>query len=412
MMRTGRVNGVNGFRSLVGVFFVGLVLGSGHPAWGATVAHEGFDSTATVDNLLTAAGHTPTTLTAAQIEGGSLVSSGAPAFDVFVISRNTTFNGSSIAYANAVQAYIDAGGNIVTEWAGGNMFFSSYAADIRPPAGNQPQLGTFQGSVHSGNSNGTNTPINILNTSHPTVQGIANPHMEEGGTDFFFWIENPDAGLEVVADFVGSGAAGFPIGVNLPTLLVGCSGGATFVIAAWDWNDTLGQGAGNDRFLTNAVGYAATNSSCVPGDIVQLEIMPGTDPNFIDPDIRAKFPVAIFGSEGFDVADVDVNSLRFGPAGALPFLWAGVTLEDLDEDGFQDMVVYFRIEETGIAAGESQACITGDGLDPVPFLACDAIETPAVDEAGGAPVPEPAQIWQLIGGLAGLGWIYRMRRRS
>jgi hypothetical protein len=404
-------NGVNGFRSLVGAFFIGLILGSGHPAWGATVAHEGFDNPATVDSLLTAAGHTVTVLTPAQIEGGSLVSSGAPAFDVFVISRGTTFgNPSSTAYVDAIQDYIDVGGNIVTEWSGGNIFFSSYASDIRSPSGNQPQLGTFQGSVHSGNSNGTGTPINILNTSHPTVQGIANPHIEGGGTEYFFWVENPDAGLEVVADFVGSGGTGFPIEQDLPTLLAGCSGGATFAMGTWDWADTLGTAGGNDRFLTNAVGYVAGDTSCVPEDIVRLEIMPGTNPNFIDPDIRAKFPVAILGSESFDVADVDVNSLRFGPADASPFLWAGVTFEDLDEDGSQDMVVYFRIEETGISAGEDQACITGDGLTPPPFFACDAIETPAVEGAGG--VPEPAQIWQLIGGLAGLGWMYRLRRRS
>jgi hypothetical protein len=332
---------------------------------------------------------------------------------VFVISRGTTFTtGTSIAYVNAVQDYLDVGGNIVTEWSGGNMFFSSYASDIRSPSNNQPQLGTFQGSVHSGNSNGTGTPINILNTSHPTVQGIANPHTESGGTEFFFWVENPDVGLEVIADFVGSGGTGFPLGENLPTLLAGCSGGAAFAMGTWDWSDTLGTGAGNDRFLTNAVGYVTSNPSCVPEDIVRLEIMPGTDPNIIDPDIRAKFPVAILGSEGFDVADVDVNSLMFGPAGASPFLWAGVTIEDLDEDGFQDMVVYFRIEETGITAGDDQACITGDGLNPPPFVACDAIETPAVEESGTTPVPEPFQIWQLIGGLAGLGWMCRMRRRS
>jgi hypothetical protein len=412
MTRDNGFNGVNGFRSLVGVFFIGLVLGSGHPAWGATVAHEGFDSPTTVDSLLTAAGHTSTGLTPAQIEGGILVSSGASAFDVFVISRGTTFLGSSMAYADAVQDYIDAGGNIVTEWSGGNMFFSSYASDIRPTSDNQPQLGTFQGSVHAGGPNAFDTPINILDTSHPTVQGIANPHMEEDGTEFFFWVENPDANLEVVADFVGSGEPGFPLEVNLPTLMVGCSGGATFVIATWDWNDTLGQGAGNDRFLTNAVGYAATNSSCVPEDIVRLEIMPGTTPNFIDPDIRAKFPIAILGSESFDVADVDVNSLRFGPAGALPFLWAGVTIEDLGEDGFQDLVVYFRIEETGIAAGDDQACITGNGLIPPLFVVCDAIVTPTPVEAATAPVPEPGQLWQLMSGLAGLGSLYRLRRRA
>jgi hypothetical protein len=140
--------------------------------------------------------------------------------------------------------------------------------------------------------------------------------------------------------------------------------------------------------------------------------MPGTDPNSIDPDIRAKFPVAILGTEVFDVAAVNVDSLTFGPAGALPFLWAGVTIEDLDEDGFMDLVVYFRIEETGISAGDTQACLVGEMLDTTPFVACGAIVTPEPVEEAPAPVPEPGQIWQLMSGLAGLGCLYRLRRRA
>jgi hypothetical protein len=138
--------------------------------------------------------------------------------------------------------------------------------------------------------------------------------------------------------------------------------------------------------------------------------MPGIDPNLIDPDILAKFPVAILGSEIFDVADVNVNSLAFGPAGASPFLWAGVTIEDLDEDGFMDLVVYFRIEETGISDGDTQACLVGEMLGTTPFVACGAIVTPDVVEA--ATVPEPGQLWQLMSGLAGLVCLYRLRRRA
>jgi hypothetical protein len=36
--------------------------------------------------------------------------------------------------------------------------------------------------------------------------------------------------------------------------------------------------------------------------------------------------------------------------------------------------------------------------------------TPKVIATG--PVPEPAQIWQLVSGLAGLGCLYRLRRRA
>jgi hypothetical protein len=228
----------------------------------ATVAHEGFGSPATVDGLLSGAGHTPTALFAAQVEGGDLLSAGQPAYDVFIISRRTTFGASSIAYTDAVQDYIDAGGSIVGEWSGSNMFFSSYDADIRNPAQDQPQLGTFQGIVHAGYYHDTDTPIWILDLAHPTVQGIPNPLIEGGGTEFFFWIEDPDPALQIVAIFEGNGKFAFPLGEELPTLLTGCSGNSTFVFGTWDWNDTLILDADNALFMNNAVAYAASGAAC------------------------------------------------------------------------------------------------------------------------------------------------------
>jgi hypothetical protein len=260
------------------------------------------------------------------------VSDGSPTFDVFVISRGTTFNpGASLAYVNAVQIYLNVGGNIVTEWSGANMFFSSYAADIRRPADNTPQLGTFQGAVHSGDSHAWDTPINIRNVVHPTVRGIANPHVEGGGTEFFFWIEGPDPKLEVVADFVGNGARGFPLGQDLPTLLAGCSGSSAFVFGTWDWNDTLGSGGGNDRFLLNAVNFAADPNSCVTVPGIGLE--PEVDFNPVGaqhtltatltrglepvPDVEVTFEVFAgpnAGDGGIDTTDVN---------GEAPFAYTG-----------------------------------------------------------------------------------------
>jgi hypothetical protein len=179
--------------------------------------------------------------------------------------------------------------------------------------------------------------------------------------------------------------------------------------------DYTGIGTGTDTIEGGPTNVESPIDPALPAtkewiEAVTIDIMPGVEPKIIDPNIRAKFPVAILGSEVLDVTDVNVDSLTFGPAGAAPFLWAGVTIEDINEDESPDLVVYFRIEETGLSNGDYQACLVGELLDTTPFVACGAIETPAVEGAGG--VPEPAQIWQLIGGLAGLGWMYRLRRRS
>jgi hypothetical protein len=243
----------------------------------ATVAHEGFGQGATVDSILSDAGHAPTELNASQVESGALLSGNEPAYEVFVISRGTAF-AASTNYVNAVQAYVNAGGNIVTEWAGLTMFFSSYADDVY--GGSTPQLGIFQGILHAGGYHGTNTPINILDGAHPVVQGLGNPYSDGGGTEFLWWVEDPDPALQVLGEFEGNGGTGFPEGQNLATIMTGCSGNSAFVFGGHDWNDTLGLSEALSRtFLTNAVAFATGGAAgCAlppPQEIVCPEYQDG-----------------------------------------------------------------------------------------------------------------------------------------
>ncbi len=104
---------------------------------------------------------------------------------------------------------------------------------------------------------------------------------------------------------------------------------------------------------------------------VEIDLKPGSDTNPLNPRSRGVSPVALFGSAAFAVADVEASSLAFGPAGASP-LTAG-SLEDVDADGFGDLLLHFPTQAMGIAVGDTQACLSGATLDGVRFAGCDSV---------------------------------------
>ena len=140
------------------------------------------------------------------------------------------------------------------------------------------------------------------------------------------------------------------------------------------WSSAGSAGSDTSRFSVQGQRYAAA----LP---VDLDIGPGNDSNPINPSSHGNIPVAILGSDSFDVSDVDVMTLAFGPSGASFAHRRGPHFEDVNGDDLTDLIAHFPIEETGIAFGEMQACITGDTLGGIPFEGCDAVRT--VPDMGG-----------------------------
>jgi hypothetical protein len=108
---------------------------------------------------------------------------------------------------------------------------------------------------------------------------------------------------------------------------------------------------------------------------VQIDVKPGDADGTNPINLRSNgvIPVAILSASGFDATTVEVSTVRFGPAGALAV--TGVGAEDVNGDGLADLVLHFQTQQTGITAGQTQACLTGTTLDGTDIEGCDRIRT-------------------------------------
>ncbi len=106
---------------------------------------------------------------------------------------------------------------------------------------------------------------------------------------------------------------------------------------------------------------------------VDIDIKPGSDPNSINTKNKGVIPVAILGSANFDVSDVDVTTLTFGPGGATPAHKAGGHVEDVNDDGFDDLVSHYPTQDAGLSSGDTEACVDGATTGGMTIRGCDAV---------------------------------------
>lgn len=119
-----------------------------------------------------------------------------------------------------------------------------------------------------------------------------------------------------------------------------------------------------DRALTGAeiaaIFGAGTSGKTIP---ILIDIKPGSDVNPINLGSKGLTPVAILGTETFDVHTVNVSSVRFAgaavrrkPNGTLQYSY-----EDVNDDGILDLMMHFPTVDLDLDQDSTEATLTGIG---------------------------------------------------
>jgi hypothetical protein len=112
-----------------------------------------------------------------------------------------------------------------------------------------------------------------------------------------------------------------------------------------------------------------------PCESAIIDIKPGSYPNSINLKSKGVIPVAVLGSDVFDVTQIDPDTLRFCPLLGKVTPAHDIAYEDVNGDGYLDLVSHYRTQEIGLQPGQLFAGLIFMTYDNTSYLGVDSIRT-------------------------------------
>jgi len=212
-------------------------------------------------------------------------------------------------------------------------------------------------SILAGNGNGTFQPVRHLPPDAPPGAGSSTPSFVDvadfngdGRDDLVVGNEilNDPPVESTVSVMLGRGDGTFEPSQQFPTAQTT----ASLVVA--DWNNDGRPDLATTAHETSTISVLLNGAAAETP--VKIDIRP-TDPrNRVNLRSNGFMSVAILSRDGFDATEVDADTVRFGRTGteATPVRFG---LADIDGDGTTDILLRFRIRDTGIICGDTFAVI-------------------------------------------------------
>ena len=297
--------------------------------------------------------------------------------------------GGSISALNFVPAgFAGAGSMKVVSWSSGNWYDVAYAPD---------GAGTFD--LISA------TQIDL----DPNTGGVQSL---PGGPEAFVYVSSANAGFAIdsllISEWSADNVAAYELdGFSNPILstrrdfLTGLNG-ALGAFVDPSTGDFLISTYGD--FGVNGVDQVFRVEGFIPSRFeLTIDIKPGSFPNSVNLKSKGVLPVAILGTDEFDVNNVNIDSLLFGDALLIDFGGTAVSplrsgLEDVSGDGLMDLILKFStrdlVEFGALGLDTVEGLLTGELLDGTPFAGMDSIRLVPPNGSNGnslqtSAVPEP-----------------------